>query len=862
MTLKAYQKKRNFNKTPEPLGKINPSGKQLPRFVIQKHHASRLHYDLRLEADGVLISWAVPKGPSQKTTDKRLAMMVEDHPLDYYHFEGIIPKGNYGAGTVMIWDWGNYVLKDETDPKIISQAVRNGLEKGKLHVVFNGNKIKGEFALVKTSKDKDEWLFFKIKDNYTSDEPYENEEISVKSKRSFSEIKNTAAANDEIWLSPPDLSEINFDGLEMKSMPKWVNPMLASSVELPFDNKDWVFEIKWDGYRCISELRNGTVEMYSRNLKSFNKKFQIIYNSLKKVPFNAIFDGEIVIVDEKGKSDFNLLQNYRNSDKNLVYYVFDLLYLDKFDLTSLPLYKRKEILEDVLPNLTNIRYSDHIPQTGKAFFEMAVNMDLEGIIGKKKNSKYLAGTRTNDWVKIKTQKRIEAVICGFTKPRGGRKYFGALILGIYDDDQLKYIGHSGGGFSNSDLKSLHEILIKSETDKSPFKSKPVTNMPVTWLKPQLVCEIKYLEWTNDNVLRNPIFLGLREDKTPNDLKSDGKQDIPEIVEKKNTVSKIKKSTVSEFFDIDELLVSKKDEGILVVNKIKLKITNLNKIFWPELKYTKGDLIKYYWEISEYILPHLKDRPESLNRFPNGIYGKSFYQKDMKDLPPEWIETKKIKSDSGNKSLNYLLCQDKATLIYLANLGCIELNPWSSRISNLDHPDYTIIDLDPPENMSFDMVTEVALIVKEVIDEAGLSAFVKTSGSSGLHILIPLKGKYNYEQGRQFALLIGNLVHQRTKSITSLERLTKKRGNKIYIDCLQNYAGQTIASAYCARPRMEATVSTPLEWEELDKDLSPSNFTIKNLIKRLNKKGDLLQNLYSKSNDLSKALTKLEKQIKI
>jgi bifunctional non-homologous end joining protein LigD len=860
MSLKTYKEKRNFNKTPEPAGIKNATEGKHRGFVIQKHHASRLHYDLRLEADGVLISWAVPKGPSQNTADKRLAMRVEDHPLDYYNFEGIIPKGNYGAGTVMIWDWGNYTLKEEINPKKISKIVRDGLEKGKLHLIFNGTKIKGEFALVKTNKGKEEWLFFKIKDEYASDKPYKKNDISVKSGRSFSEIKNTAEGNDEIWLSPPDFSNIDFEGAKKTRMPSIMKPMLASTIEMPFDNKNWIFEIKWDGYRCLSKVLNGAVEMYSRNLKSFNNKFKTVYNSLKIIPYNAIFDGEIVIVDAKGRSDFSLLQNYKASGtENLVYYIFDLIYLDEYDLTSLPLIKRKEILEDVLPSLQNIRYSDHIPETGNAFFKMALSMDLEGIIGKKKDGKYLTGSRTNDWVKIKTQKRLEAVICGYTKPRGGRKYFGALILGIYEDKQLKYIGHAGGGFSNSDLKSLHKQLSELETANSPFKIPPATNMPVTWVKPKLICEIKYLDWTKDKILRNPVFLGLREDKNVKDLKIESQTEVS-ITDINGTHIKKKGSKVSEFNDLDELLSSGKKEGILIVGDKKLKLTNLNKIYWPELKYSKGDLLKYYWDVSDYILYHLKDRPESLHRHPNGIYGKSFYQKDMRDLPPDWIETKEIKSDSANRTLKYLLCQNKATLIYLANLGCIELNPWSSRINKLEYPDFTIIDLDPPDTISFDKVTEVALATKSVLDEAGVEAFIKTSGASGMHILIPLKRRYNYEQSRQFALLIGNLVHYKTKNITSLDRLIKKRSNKIYIDCLQNYAGQTIASAYCARPIPGATVSAPLEWDEIDRKLSPSDFNIKNMMKRLEDKGDLLKGLYSTGNDISLALNKFENVI--
>ncbi|MDQ3190327.1 MAG: DNA ligase D, partial [Bacteroidota bacterium] len=633
--------------------------------------------------------------------------------------------------------------------------------------------------------------------------------------------------------------------------PQNLMPMLATSVDKPFSNEDWLFEIKWDGYRSMAAIQNGITKLYSRNNKSFDQKFPSIKNALSSINANVVLDGEIVALDKKGAPSFQLLQNYKEKELNLIYYVFDILWLDGKDLRNLPLIDRKEILKQVIAdaNHSRITYSDHILEDGELFFKEVESNDLEGIIAKRKQGNYYGGKRTKEWLKIKTHKRQEAVICGYTSPRKSRKHFGSLILGVYQNGKLKYAGHSGGGFDQKTLESIKERLDKITTDSSPFKDTPKTNTKPVWVKPELVCEVKFTEWTQEGQMRHPVFLGIREDKAAKDVVKENEKALEPIVNKnvKNQTSKRKSNIKS---------TKKSNDKEVLINGKKLKITNLSKYYFPDEKYTKSDIIDYYQRISSYILPYLKNRPQSLNRHPNGIKGKNFFQKDVKDMTPDWIKTIEVPSESKGK-IKYMLCQNKATLIYMANLGCIEINPWSSKINKLEYPDYLIIDLDPLE-VDFELVVKTALIVKEVLDVAKIPAFIKTSGSKGMHILIPLAAKYTYHIIKHFAHIIVKIVHNKLPDITSLERSPKKRKNKVYLDYLQNNHGQTIAAPYCIRPRKGATVSTPLKWEEVNYNLHPSQFTIENIFERLKKNGDLLKGLLKhKGINIEKSLKKLE-----
>ncbi len=604
-------------------------------------------------------------------------------------------------------------------------------------------------------------------------------------------------------------------------------------VDEPFNDENWIFEIKWDGYRAIAEIQNGEVDLYSRNNNSFNLKYRPIVIALKTVDKDMILDGEIVVLDEGGRDDFHSLQNFSKAGKGqLIYYVFDLIYLAGKDLTGLPLMARKDILRNILPDIHPVRYNDHILKDGKTFYNLAKEKRLEGIIAKNIHSKYYRNKRSKEWLKLKIKKRQEAIIGGYTKPKGSRNYFGALVLGVYNDqEELEYIGHTGGGFTEEDLKQMYNRMKPLEQKDSPFIKKPKTNMPAVWLKPELLCEVEFSEWTGEGMMRHPVFMGLREDKKAENVF----HELPHKKSNPKTDRSGKKATI---------------------NSKVLKLTNLNKVYWPDEGYTKGDLIEYYAKISGYILPYLKDRPESLLRHPNGINGESFFQKDIAQLNAKWLKTKNIFSESNDKNIKYLVCNDEEALLYMANLGCIEINPWFSRIDNLENPDYFVIDLDP-EEIEFDKVIETAQCVKEVLDEAGAESFCKTSGATGLHIYVALGAKYDYDTVKEFAYIIARLANDKIPGITSLERSPSKRKKKVYLDYLQNRRGQTLAAPYSVRPRPGAPVATPLDWSEVKKGIKPSDFNIKNIFRRLGQKGDIFQKILSEGIDIQKCIDNLQ-----
>ena len=526
MGLQEYTAKRQFGKTPEPKPDVIHAGRRL-EFVVHKHAARALHYDLRLELGGVLKSWAVPKGPSLDPAIKRLAVMVEDHPLDYKDFEGVIPEGNYGAGSVIIWDRGFYHHPYAGDDKENEQRLLEGLKKGDLKFVLEGEKLQGEFALVKTGKDEKSWLLLKKKDRNAATEDILKENRSVLSHKTLEEILETGAQKSfrQKKLNQVRLHEALESG-ELKdapvtAMPHDIKPMLATLIKEPFDHPDWLFEVKWDGYRALAEIRDGAVSLYSRNGISFDKKYLPVVESLRKIGFEAVLDGEIVILDDRGRPDFQQLQHYRESGSgHLFYYVFDLLYFKGHDLTSLTLFRRKELLKRVLPSIPKIRFSDHVWNEGVLFYQASKEKGLEGIIAKHAQSVYETGRRSRQWLKMKTRLTQEAVIAGFTEPKGGRKYFGALVLGMFKGDELLYIGHSGGGFGATALKEIREKLDPLIQKECPFNVRPETNTPVTWVKPELVCETGLSGWTEDGIMRHPVFLRLREDKAVGEVVRD------------------------------------------------------------------------------------------------------------------------------------------------------------------------------------------------------------------------------------------------------------------------------------------------------------------------------------------------------
>jgi bifunctional non-homologous end joining protein LigD len=649
------------------------------------------------------------------------------------------------------------------------------------------------------------------------------------------------------------------------SVPSGISPMLATLVDQPFNDDGWIYEVKWDGYRAMAVLDNGTVELLSRNNKSFNDTYYPVYDTLRSWKINAVIDGEIVVVNNSGQADFSALQNWRSeADGQLLYYVFDLLWLNGEDLTSAPLAARRSKLQSVLPQADNIRISEAFDIGGKAFFKTASEMGLEGIMAKKADSTYSYGARTKDWLKIKTLNRQEVVIGGFTHNEGSPKPFSALLIGVYKGTQLHYIGKIGTGFSDKLQQQMMQQFKPLIRKKIPFDVEPDINKPsrfrpnpphatATWLKPELVCEVSYREITQDGVLRHPSFEGMRSDKAARDVKLEQPQHTEQLVAEdvKRTIVKPAKNKERK-----TLLNPSEKTQVREINGHELKFNNLDKIFWPKEKLTKRDLLNYYYQVAPYMLPYLKDRPQTLYRYPNGIEGKSFYQKDVTGKVPGWIETYAYYSQADAREKHFMVCSDEASLLYMASMACIEINPWSSRTQKPDHPDWCIIDLDPDKN-TFEQVIKTALVTKDILDAVEVPCYCKTSGSTGLHIYIPFGAKYTYEQSKEFGRVIAKLVHAETSRFTSIERATADRGGKMYIDFLQNRPQATLAAPYSVRPRPGATVSMPLHWTEVKKGLKMKYFTMTNAVSRLKAEGDLFAPVIAKGIDLKKAIKRIE-----
>jgi bifunctional non-homologous end joining protein LigD len=871
MALEAYNQKRDFERTPEPPGAPAKGSLGPLRFTVQKHAATRLHYDFRIELDGVLVSWAVPKGPSMNPEEKKLAMKVEDHPLDYRDFEGIIPEGNYGAGTVMLWDEGVYHVPEETRREDIQKAVRQGLAKGDLKLFLMGHKLRGVFKLIKMKSDEENaWLMMKYDDQYVTEGDVLEQERSVKSGLSMDEIRERKPDEWHDTRIKDDSSGIDLSDAPEAKMPTDIDPMKAQLADEPFDRPGWLFELKWDGFRAIAEMRPGSVRLYSRNQQNYEEEFPPVFDDLKRLSFEAVLDGEVVVIDENGHARFQLLQNYRKTGEGtLLYYVFDILYLNGHDLRQLPLRRRKEILRQVLPDLPHIRYSDHIEEHGSQFYELALRNGLEGILAKEMNSTYSEGTRSRRWLKIKITRQQEAVIGGFTAPRGSRKKLGALLLGVYEDDDLVFIGHTGGGLDDKQLADLYKRLEPSVRKTHPFKKKPQTNQPATWVTPKLVVEVRFAEWTSDGLMRQPIYAGLRQDKDPREVKRERPVPVtsdPALSPPVDTDSpaareqepapKGQYQTISKKKAPRKLPAARRrqtsDETITVSGR-ELTLTNQDKLYWPD-GITKGDMVNYYLEMERYILPYLTSRPLALHRFPNGISGKSFFQKNVEDAP-DWVRTEPVESESRQEAINYLVCDDAATLVYVANLGSIELHPWNSSIGSLDKPDYFVFDLDPGQQ-TFEDVIQVALRFHDILEEIEVVNLVKTTGKSGLHIYIPLGAQYSYEQVRQYAEIISRLVHFQLPKITTLERSANKRGGRMYLDILQNRRGQTLAAPYSLRPVPGATVSTPLQWSEVKTGLKATDYNMETVRPRVAELGDIWKDVLGPGVDFEKTLEQL------
>jgi bifunctional non-homologous end joining protein LigD len=907
MSLKEYNNKRDFKKTSEP-----KSGKSLDKsklqFVIQKHDASRLHYDFRLEMEGVLKSWAVPKGPSTDPKTKRLAMMVEDHPFDYKDFEGLIPKGEYGGGTVIVWDQGTYEpIEKIKGKKAQEKHLLEQLKSGSVKIVLHGEKLNGEFALVKThGMGENGWLLIKHKDEFASSSDITKKDKSVISGKT---IETMETSSEKVWqhgheedVAPDEelADEIDIEepeALDIKSIlksapkskiPEGIKPMKATLVDEPFDDPGWLFEVKWDGYRAIAivDEKEGA-SLISRNNLPFEKYYPI-NEALKSWGMNAVLDGELLVLNDKGISDFGAMQNWRSeADGNLVYYVFDILWYEGKNLMELPLKERQAILQSILPtDNDHIRQSKVFDANGIDFFAAAERIGLEGIIAKKADSTYTSDLRSREWLKVKVQRRQEVVIAGFTKNEGTGKSFSALVLGVYKGDELQFVGKVGTGFSDKLQKEMMKEFTPLITDKSPFDyevdvDKPTRFRPKrmgakpTWLKPELVCEVAFAEVTSDGVFRQASFKGMRTDKKATDVVMETPADTNETIEgnseatkeeevKENPKNKSKGKSKKADLKLEPvknkerktLLNPTEDTQTKTVCGHPLKFNHVTKMYWPEDKITKGDMLNYYYKVGEYMMPYLIDRPMSLNRFPGGIHGQSFYQKNVTDKAPDWAQTFDHVTDEG-KVTKYLVGTDEASLLWMNSLGCIEINPWFSRAQTPDNPDYCVIDLDPDKH-TYDQVVEAARITKDILDAIDVPSYPKTSGSTGMHIYIPLGGKYTYDQSQLFANIVVKQVHKQIPDFTSLERSIAARKGKMYLDFLQNRPGATIAGPYSLRPKPGATVSMPLEWEEVKPGLTIQDFHIHNSLDRLKETGDLFKGVLGDGIDLAKAVEKAKK----
>lgn len=841
MSLTQYKQKRSFGKTPEPVGG-KPTGRQL-RYVVQKHHASHLHYDFRLEMEGVLKSWAVPKGPSMDPSVKRLAMMVEDHPWDYRDFEGIIPEG-YGAGTVIVWDEGTYEPAEKRKTKKENEkTLLHHLYQGAISFVLHGKKLKGEFSLIKTeSRGDNAWLLIKKKDQFSTKKDITEMNKSVLSGKTLEEVKanpekewesNRAkkTGTNENDTDKKDIDQLLKKGEKTKFLSK-VKPMLCSLIKEPFDDSEFLYEVKLDGYRIMAYIQKNKVVLRSRSGLDYSTKYPEVVKALSVQDFDMIVDGEMVALDENGRPDFDALQ--KGDRKNpLVLYLFDILWCNGYKLMDLKLTERKEILSKAIGFNEVIRYSDDFEQ-GIQLFEVIKKQGMEGMVAKRKDSRYEAGKRGKDWLKLPTEKRQEFVIGGWTESDNSSP-FAALVFGYYEEGKLMYQGHAGGGFKGNQKKEIKELLEKIEIKKSPFANKVDTDRKVHFVKPELVANIKFATYTSSGRIRKPaIFLGLREDKKPEQVIEEKAVPIEEV---ENEEEKNQESVTGNNWQILENQEITSEDSVIIDGK-KVTLTNVEKELWPGT--TKAQLIEYYHSVAPYILPYLKDRAESLHIKNIRPTAPGLYIKDMQGKQPGWAKvfsTKRKHAKKGKRNIiDYLVCNDEATLLYMINLGCIDVNPGTSRIDNYLQPDFIIIDLDPSDD-DLQKVIETTLAAKKVFDLLKIKVFVKTSGKTGMHLYIPCE-KFTFPQARDIAEEICKRINQFLPDITTTEITVSKRGHKLYIDPNQNDEADTVAAPYSVRPAPHPIVSTPLEWKEVNKKLDPRKFDINSISDRLKNKGDL------------------------
>jgi bifunctional non-homologous end joining protein LigD len=773
--LQEYRRKRDPKKTPEPFGG-KKKGKQ-PIFVVQRHDARRLHYDFRLERNGALASWAVPKGIPLEPGQRALAVHVEDHPLEYATFEGEIPTGEYGAGLVEIWDRGTYELVEEK-------------RDGGLTVRLHGERLDGTWTLVPAKLDGDpkNWLLLRKREDGVPEQ--------ARKRRQY-------------------------------------KPMLATLAEDVPPGPDWLFEVKWDGYRAIADLHGGEATLTSRNGNDLTARFESVAKALErslKTP-DCVLDGEVCALDEDGRATFSAMQQGKKGTR-YVFVAFDLLEVEGQHLLDRPLTERKERLAALVDRRQRVVQLSESFEDGAALFKAAQEQRFEGIVAKRRDSRYSPGRRTRDWLKIKTHGRQEFVITGYTKGQGRRSdRFGSLILGYYRDGELTYAGNVGTGFTDNEIDRLLAKLRPLERSKPPFESVPkmpkVRKDAIHWVEPKLVAEVEFVEWTHDGRLRAPSYQGLREDKPADDVQREEPQPMEPIP------TEIRKG------------------------KRALKLSNLDKPFWPDEGITKGDLLAYYRDVAPALVPHLKDRPFTMKRYPDGADGKFFFQKDAPSHMPEWIPTVELMVTTRDKprqrrKIQAPLVNDELALLWMVNMGCIDANVWYSRVDKPPRPDFVLFDLDPSDDVGFAETVQVALLVKQALDALELESCVKTSGSDGIHVLVPVARRHTYDQTREFAEIVASALARTHRGLVTTEWTRAKRRG-VLIDSNQNGEGKTIASVYSVRPREGAPVSTPLHWDEVKEGLDPRAFTMDVVRERIEQHGDLFEPVLRGGQSLSAAL---------
>jgi bifunctional non-homologous end joining protein LigD len=856
-TLDDYRKKRAPARTPEPFGPPRAGEGRL--FVVQKHAARRLHYDVRLEMDGVLKSWAVPKGPALRAEEKRLAVHVEDHPVEYADFEGIIPEGNYGAGAVIVWDRGWYRLVKDDPPA-------EQLRAGRLEVELFGVKLRGRWTLARMGGKDKEWLLLKKADGFAgAEEPVEKFPESVLSGLTVEEVR---AGSTRVAALRAALARANAPAGEVDAARQPV--MLASLEGREFSDPGWLYEIKYDGVRILAARTGGEVALYGRAGQVFTPRYPEIVTALRALPLDRfVLDGEVVALDEAGRPSFQRLQNRMHltrpadverarSTVPVSAVFFDALALDGHDLRRLPLTERKACLALAVPARGVIRYGDHVVGRGEDLYEAAAEQRVEGIIAKRADSRYTGG-RTREWLKIKCQLRQEFVIGGWTDPQGTRGRFGALHLGVYEGERLVYAGKVGTGFDEAALRRMWERLQPLARTTSPFDTGSPTGRGHHWVEPALVCEVRFTEWTEEGGIRHPSFLGLRDDKPADQCRREhGAGSFAQSSSRSGTPPRSPVSTRS--VDTVDSPTSQPDPAGQATppgsGEHRVTITNPRKVFWPDEGFTKSDLVNYYEAVAPWLLPYLRDRAVVLTRYPDGITGKSFFQKDAPTWVPEWVRRARIRAESAGRDIDYFVVDDVETLRYVANTGTIPLHLWASRLASLERPDWLVLDLDP-KGAPFTDVVKVALALRRILERLELPSYPKTSGASGLHILLPLGARYSYEETRTFARLLATLAVEAAPAIATIARIISTRGGKVYVDFGQNGPGQTIVAPLSVRPLPGAPVSCPLRWPEVTARLDPARFTIRTAPVRLARLGDPMAPVLGGGIDIAAALARLE-----